>query len=238
MGCLRPASGVNKIYIGAKVGIFFVTLRPMLLLSYFPVLLLALCQDLNALIDAQASTSNELPSARNQTWYWAGKEYVYEGEQIWTVLMPEMPVYKPLKFKSTKERQRYDRLVESVRRVLPIAQQVRLIICETYKVLEKLPTKKEKEAHMKAIEKELLERYKPEMKKLTYAQGKLLIKLVDRECNQSGYDAIKAFIGPARAAMYQVFAWTFRASLKKQFDAEGDDRLIDRICRQIEAGIL
>ncbi len=177
-------------------------------------------------------------SARNQTWYWAGKRYIYEGEAIWTVLMPEMPVYKPLKFKNKKEQERYNKLVYNVKRVLPLAQQVNVIISETYVALEALPDKKSKEAHVKMVEKELMQRYKPEMKKLTYAQGKLLIKLVDRECNQSGYDVVKAFLGPTRATFYQIFAWTFHASLKKEFDAEGDDRLIERVCRQVEAGVL
>ncbi len=177
-------------------------------------------------------------SARNQTWYWAGKKYVYEGEHIWTILMPELPVYKPLVFKNKKERERYNKLVYNVKRVLPLAQQVNVIINETYVVLEELPDKKSKDAHVKKVEKELMQRYKPEMKKLTYAQGKLLIKLVDRQCNQSGYDVVKAFLGPTRATFYQIFAWTFHASLKKQFDAEGDDRLIERICRQVEAGVL
>ncbi|MCD8285476.1 MAG: DUF4294 domain-containing protein [Prevotellaceae bacterium] len=182
--------------------------------------------------------NEELAPARNQTWYWAGKKYIYEGEAIWTILMPELPVYKPLRFKSKKEQERYNKLVYNVKRVLPLAQQVNSIIQETYLVLEQLPDKKSKEAHIKLIEKELMTRYKPEMKKLTYAQGKLLIKLVDRECNQSGYDVVKAFLGPTRATFYQVFAWTFHASLKKEFDAEGDDRLIERICRQVEAGTL
>ncbi len=177
-------------------------------------------------------------SARNQTWYWAGKKYVYEGEHIWTILMPELPVYKPLVFKNKKEQERYNKLVYNVRRVLPLAQQVNVIIKETYLVLEELPDKKSKDAHVKKMEKELMQRYKPEMKKLTYAQGKLLIKLVDRQCNQSGYDVVKAFLGPTRATFYQIFAWTFHASLKKQFDAEGDDRLIERICRELEAGVL
>ncbi len=177
-------------------------------------------------------------SGRNQTWYWAGKKYVYQGEAIWTVLMPEMPVYKPLVFRNKKEREHYNKLVYNVKRVLPLAQQVNSIIQETYVVLEELPDKKSKNDHVKMVEKELMQRYKPEMKKLTYAQGKLLIKLVDRQCNQSSYDVVKAFLGPTRATFYQIFAWTFHASLKKEFDAEGDDKLIERICRQVEAGLL
>ena len=135
-----------------------------------------------------------------------------------------------------KQRRQYNRLVYNVKRVLPLAQKVNLMISETYQVLEQLPDKKSKEEHMKAVEKEIKNTYTPEMKKLTYSQGKLLIKLVDRECNQSSYEIVKAFFGPAKAAFYQVFAWTFRASLKKEYKPETDDRLIERVVHQVESG--
>lgn len=189
-------------------------------------------------MDVREFTGEEFKSARNQTWYWAGRNYIYEGDTIWTILMPEMPVYKPLHFKSKKEIQRYNRLVYNVKKVLPLAQQVNQMIQETYQVLETLPDKKTKAEHIKLIEKEIMKTYKPEMKKLTYSQGKLLIKLVDRQCNQSGYEVVKAFLGPTRAAFYQVFAWTFKASLKKEYDPEGDDKLVERVCVQVEAGVL
>ena len=74
------------------------------------------------------------------------------------------------------------------------------------------------------------------MKKLTYSQGKLLIKLIHRECNSSSYEAIQAFMGPVRASFWQVFAWTFGASLKKTYDPEGTDRLTERVVLMVEAG--
>jgi hypothetical protein len=83
-----------------------------------------------------------------------------------------------------------------------------------------------------------MEQYKPEMKKLTYSQGKLLIKLVDRECNQSSYEIVQAFFGNTKATFYQMFAWTFRASLKKEYRPEDDDRLIERVVRLVETGQL
>ena len=80
---------------------------------------------------------------------------------------------------------RYNKLVYNVKKTLPIAKMVNQTISETYEYLEKLPTKKEKDAHIRAVEKGIKKQYTPQMKKLTYSQGKLLIKLVDRECNQS-----------------------------------------------------
>ncbi len=104
--------------------------------------------------------------------------------------------------------------------------------------LETIPTKKERDEHMKRVEKGIKEQYTPRVKKLTYSQGKLLIKLIDRETHSTGYEIIQAFLGPVRAGFYQAFAWVFGASLKKQYDPKGADRLIERIVLQVEAGQL
>lgn len=164
------------------------------------------------------------------------KPLIEDGDTVWCYLLPELWVYPPLKFKSEKQRKAYNRLVYNVKKVLPIAQQVNGLIAETAETLEMLPTKKEKSAHISAVEKDIKAQYTPQMKKLTYSQGKLLIKLVDRECNQSSYEIVQAFLGPARAAFYQVFAWTFRASLKKEYHPEEEDKLIERVVRQVETG--
>lgn len=166
------------------------------------------------------------------------KPIVADGDTMWCYLLPELWVYPPLKFKNEKQRRAYNRLVYNVKKVLPIAQQVNELIEETYETLEMLPTKKEKSAHISAVERDIKETYTPQMKKLTYSQGKLLIKLVDRECNQSSYEIVQAFLGPAKAAFYQVFAWTFRASLKKEYHPDEEDKLIERVVRQVETGQL
>ena len=180
----------------------------------------------------------EMPSLINLQFYRSKRPVIIDGEPVWDYLMPELPVYKPIKFKSERERQQYNRLVNNIKRVLPLARKANMMLTETFEVLETLPTKEAKDAHIKAVERDIKAQYTPEMKKLTYSQGKLLIKLVDRECNQQAFEIVQAFLGPARAAFYQVFAWTFHASLKKEYDPNGDDRLIERIVRQIETGQL
>ena len=86
---------------------------------------------------------------------------------------------------------------------------------ETYEYLQTLPDKKSRDEHMKLVEADIKREYTPRMKKLTYAQGKLLIKLVYRETSSSSYQLIQAFLGSVRAGFYQTFAWIFGASLKK-----------------------
>ena len=152
--------------------------------------------------------------------------------------MNNVYVFPPVTFSSKKQAQAYMRLVKNVKTVLPIAKEANMIMMETAEYLETLPNKKAKEEHMKRVEQSIMKEYKPRMKKLTYSQGKLLIKLIYRESHSSGYELIQAFLGPMRAGFYQAFAWAFGASLKKEYDAEGIDRLTERVVLMVEAGQL
>ena len=159
-----------------------------------------------------------------------------EGDSIQYVQVNNVYVYPQPVFKNAKQQQAYNRLVYNVKKVLPIAKEVRKIIIETGDYLETLPNKKAKDAHMKLVEKGIKDEYTPRMKKLTYAQGKLCIKLVYRECSSSSYQLIQAFLGPVKAGFYQAFAWAFGASLTKKYDPNGVDRLTERVVRQVESG--
>lgn len=160
------------------------------------------------------------------------------GDSIKYVEMNNVYVYGPLEFKNEKQRKAYNRLVFNVKKVLPIAKEVNRAIIETYEYLETLPNEEARKAHMKVVEKSIKAEYTPKMKKLSLSQGKLLIKLIYRETNSSSYDLVKAFLGSTRAVFYQSFAWMFGASLKKQYDPQGKDRLIERVVRLVEAGQL
>jgi len=162
---------------------------------------------------------------------------VFEGgDSIQYMEMNNVYVYPPISFSSKKQARAYMRLVNNVKKVLPIAKEANMIMMETAEYLETLPDKKSKDAHMKRVEQSIMKEYKPRMKKLTYSQGKLLIKLIYRESNSSSYELIQAFLGPVRAGFYQAFAWAFGASLKKEYDAEGVDRLTERVVLMVESG--
>lgn len=158
------------------------------------------------------------------------------GDSIQYMELNNVYVYPQLTFKSEKQAGTYMRLVKNVKAVLPIAKEARQMLGETYEYLETLPDKKAKDAHMALVEKEIYRTYKPRMKKLTYSQGKLLIKLIYRECNSSSYDLIKAFLGPFKAGFYQAFSALFGASLRKEYDAQGADRLTERVVLLVESG--
>lgn len=161
---------------------------------------------------------------------------LHDGDSIQFMEMNNVYVYPQLTFKNKRQAKNYMRLVTNVKKVLPIAKEARMMLIETTEYLETLPNDKAKAEHMKRVEQDIFKTYKPKMKKLTYSQGKLLIKLIDRECHSSSYDMIKAFMGPLRAGFWQVFAWGFGASLKKEYDAQGVDRLTERVVLMVESG--
>ncbi len=115
-------------------------------------------------------------------------------------------------------------------------QEINQAIIETYEYLQTLPNEKARQKHIKRVEKGLKDQYTPRMKKLSFAQGKLLIKLIDRQSNSTSYELVKAFMGPFKAGFYQTFAALFGASLKKEYDPQGEDKLTERVVLMVENG--
>ena len=163
---------------------------------------------------------------------------VYKGDTIPALRLPTVYVFKPLKFKNKKQEMEYYRLVRNVKKTLPIAKEVNRAVIETYEFLLTLPDEKSREKHLQMVEKSVKEQYTPRMKKLTFSQGKLLIKLINRETASSSYELVKAFLGPFKAGFYQAFAAIFGASLKKEYHPEAEDILIEQIIILVENGQL
>ena len=162
--------------------------------------------------------------------------WVYEGDTIPWIQLRTVHVFEELKFKKKKDYEQYQRLIRDVKKVLPIAKEVNSAIIETYEYLQTLPTEKARKQHIKDMEKGIKKQYTPRLKKLTMRQGKLLIRLIDRQSNQTSYELVKAFLGGFRATTYQVFASMFGFSLKKHYDPEGEDALTERVIILVENG--
>ena len=160
----------------------------------------------------------------------------YNGDSIPHVILPTLYKYPPMEFKNEAERQEYNRLVSNIKLLLPMAKLVRYTIIETYDYLRLLPDKKSRQAHIDRMEADLKRRYGPMVRKLTRSQGRLLLKLIDRECNQTGYNIAKAFIGSFRANLYQSIGLLFGNSLSRHYDPDGDDRYTERVVRLVESG--
>ena len=168
---------------------------------------------------------------------WTMDEY---GDSIIRFYLRPVTVYPPLKFKNKKEENFYWQTVARVRKTLPYAKMIKETLIETYEYIETFPTQKEREDYLKAMEKDLFEQYKPVLKKLSKQQANMLVKLIQRETDQTSYQILKAFLGSARAVFWQGFGKLFGVSLKGKFQPEKnkEDAIIDRVATLIEQGQL
>ena len=189
---------------------------------------------------AQDDGGLELPSVRKRAVAKWGYSIAENGDTIYKVILTNIIVYPPERFKNKEEEDFYWRTVRDVKRTLPYAKLINNTLQETYEYIETMPSQKEKEDYLKRFEKEVFAQYKPEMKKLTKNQGRTLIKLVNRETNQRSYYIVKAFLGTFRAGFWQTFGRFFGVNMRDGFhpDSNKNDALLERICVRVEQGVL
>lgn len=188
-------------------------------------------------VKADAQTDRDMtgnPIVSHSKFYTGMVEY--EGEMIPSFLYSDFYVFKPLVFKSPSQAKKYYKIANNIKKVYPLACEIQKTVNRTIAHMDSLPTKKEKDAYLKQQEKDLKAEYYPKLKKLSFAQGKLLIKLIDRQCDMTGYELIKKYMGGFKAGFYNAFASLFGASLKKEYDPDVDDRLTERAILLIESG--
>lgn len=163
-----------------------------------------------------------------------------EGDTVLVLVFNEITVFPPLKFKNKKQEEFYWRTVRDVRKALPYARLITETLLETYEYIETLPTQQERERYLKQMEGAVFEQYKPALKKFTKSQAKMLVKLIRRQTDQSGYDILKAFLGSFRATFWQGFGRLFGVNLKGDYrpDKNSDDAIIERVATLIEQGQL
>jgi len=163
-----------------------------------------------------------------------------EGDSVMMIVLNDVTVFPPIKFKNKKEEEFYWKTVRDVKKTLPYAKLICETLLETYEYIETFPTQKEREEHLKKMEKDVFNQYKPVLKKFTKSQAQTLIKLIKRETNQSSYNIIKAFLGNFRAGFWQTFGRLFGVNLKSDYrpDKDRHDAIIERVAVNVELGLL
>lgn len=201
-----------------------------------PALLIALAAVLN--VHAQ----DDLPDAQMPIKAYEGfTRFVDEyGDTVRMYYIKNITVYPPMKFKNKKEEEFYWRTVRDVKKTLPYAKLAFSTLCETYEYIQTIPDKKVREAHLKRLENDIFEQYKPVVKKMTKGQGKVLLKLINRETDQTSFNIVKAFLGSFRAGFWQTFGRFFGMNMKAGFnpDKNREDAIIDRVATLVEQGAL
>ena len=173
----------------------------------------------------------------------AGKYHFVEeasGDTLCMVVFNPITIFPAEKFKNKKQEEFYWRTVRDVRKTLPYSKLICSTLLETYEYLETYDTQKEKQAYLKKFEGEIFKQYKPVMKSFTKSQGKMLIKLINRETDQTSYNIVKAFLGTFRAGFWQTFGRFFGVNMRTAYrpDKDETDAMIERICVRIEQGSL
>ncbi len=166
------------------------------------------------------------------------KTATYDGQTYPLVELKEITVFGRMPRGVRFDYRRHARLVYNVRRVYPYALIVRDEFGRINRLLETLPGDRARRDFLQSYEKDLLARYEGDMRKLTFTQGKILIKLIDRETQNTSYELIRQYRGKFSATLWQGVARIFGANLKSDYDANGDDYLIEQVVREIEAGRL
>lgn len=182
-----------------------------------------------------------LPSARENIYQ--GYNFVVDpetGDTMTIFFLRPFTVYPPMKFRNKKEEEFYWRTVRNVKVTLPYAKMIRETLIETYEYIETFDTQKEREQYLKRMEKELFKQYKPILKRLSKNQARLLVKLIQRETDQSSYEIVKAFLGSFRAVFWQGFGRLFGVNLRGKFQPEKkrEDAIIERVATLVEQGSL
>ncbi len=143
-----------------------------------------------------------------------GKKRIFEGLQQW----------------------RYDRMVYNVKKVYPYSRIVRNKLKEVNDSLTRITNEKERRRYLKEVEKQVFKDYEDDIRNMTITQGKILIRLIDRETSTTSYELIREYRGKISASFWQGVARIFGTNLKDTYDPAGDDLYIEVIINEIEAG--
>ncbi len=163
---------------------------------------------------------------------------VIEGDTFFYQMLPTYVFLSPKTFRSKREQEQYNRLVRNVKRVYPYARLAGIKLKEYNEILLVTPSERERKALMKKAEAELEAQFGKELKKLTFSQGVILLKLIDRETGQTGYELVAELRGTFRAFFWQSLGRLFGYNLRVRYDPKGSDRDIEDIVLRIMYGQL
>ncbi len=163
---------------------------------------------------------------------------VIDGDTLIVSGIEEVYIFPPHKFKNAREARRYRRLIRNVKKAYPYAKLAAKKLAEVNDKMLTITTKNEKNEYLKQVEQEIKDEFEEKLKKLTITQGKILVKLIDRETGDTSYALVKELKGSFSAFFWQALARLFGNDLKAEYDPYGEDRLIEEIVLLIESGQL
>lgn len=170
---------------------------------------------------------------------WASNNYVVKGkvvngDTLPHILVKEIIIFPEREFKTKKEVRRYRRLIKNIKVAMPYAKLAHRKLAAINSELMTIESEKSKRKYINRMDKLLREEYEDDLKKLTISQGRILIKLIDRETGDTSYHLVKELKGSFSAFLWQSLARLFGENLKDDYDEKGEDKLIEEIIILIE----
>ena len=163
---------------------------------------------------------------------------VNSNDTFYLARMQDVWVYPQMVFTSKKQERFYWRTVRDVKKTLPFAKELAIEMRVADHQLALLPDDKARRKWWKQHEKYLFKKYENDFRHMTASQGQMLMKLMDRESDQTSYEIIKHYRGKASANFWQFVAKLFKNDLKEEYDASDKDRIVERVINLVEAGQL
>jgi hypothetical protein len=191
-----------------------------------------------SLASGQADSSTHTADTTGSREMYLMQNVERNGETLPEVEIKEVTIYAHPVFAKKSDFRKYERLVYNIKKTYPYALQVRKRLNQVNEDMKDLKTEKERKDYMKKVEKSVFAEYEGDMRQMTISQGKILIKLIDRETQNTSYELIKDYRGKLSAAFWQGVARIFGTNLKAEYDPKGEDALIESIIIEIDAGRL
>ena len=212
---IEPASGVRYCVLRVSVVLHFALV---ILLSIMPIVRVA-C---------------EVIRPETQKMFFT----VENGDTLYHVYFRDILVYPPLVFKNKRQERFYWKTVRDVKKTLPYAKKIKEYMIFADSVMAELETDKDRRRWWRQFERQLFKTYEKDFKSMYASQGRMLMKLLDRETNQTSYQIIAKYKGKISANFWQFIAKLFRNDLKEEYDGNDKDKIIERVINLVEAGQL
>jgi hypothetical protein len=160
------------------------------------------------------------------------------GDTAFNYSMKPIIIYPKRVFPDKKIQKKYDKMVRNVKKVYPYSIIIKNIFVESEFVLKGMENNRDRKKYIDEKEAELKREFEDDIRDMTYSEGRILIKLVDRETSYTTYELVKHFKGNMAAFFWQSIAKLFQTDLKYEYDPEGTDKYLEEIVSQIENGQL
>ncbi len=185
-------------------------------------------------VTAQEGDQVSVPASTQKMQYRVHAE-IYNGDTIPSIRFQDVYVYADYVYKNKKQYEVWTRTKYNVKKVYPYAILAAAKLKEYNTIMEKMDEKTRK-AYLKVVEKQLKAEFEEPLKNLSMTQGKILLKLIDRETGNTSYTLVKDLRGDFQAFMWQSLARLFGSNMKDEYDPTGEDIMIERAIKLIEAG--